>query len=138
MGFSLKKLIKPLEKVVKQVNNDVLKPAIKDAVPLTAAYFTGGASLSALPPENLLGSILGGGEAPPQEEVLQSVPSYQTQPQVARLVAPIQQQTAVPQRGSFDQLGVSLKEQDDKKLLYIGGGVGLLAILLIAMMQGRK
>ncbi|OFZ13451.1 MAG: hypothetical protein A2X86_10360 [Bdellovibrionales bacterium GWA2_49_15] len=154
MGFKLKSVIKQVAAPVKAQ----VKAAVKDAVPLTAAYFTGGASLSMMPASNtmssgILGKVLGGGaggsepaqEAPaPVEIPYAPVPVLQAPAQ-----APKSTGKKIATKSSYGEAGTrpapasatgpitSSAAPDNKMMIMIGVGVGGLVLIgvLVAMMR---
>lgn len=153
MGFKIKNVIKQVAAPVKAQ----VKAAVKDAVPLTAAYFTGGASLSMLPPSNtmssgLLGKVLGGGgEAAPAESAPAPVEiPYAPAPVLqAPAQAPKSTGKKIATKSSYGDAGTrpapaspagpinSSSAPDNKMMIMIGAGVGGLVLIgvLVAMMR---
>lgn len=125
------------------IEDDILEPLAQDAVPLAAAYATGGQSLQFLPPTNSIGSVLNiAGVKPPKKQVRSPQPKAvqqlvqnpnQTSLGVAAQAAPAQIAANAPQVQSSTFLG------GDNKLLIFGGlGVVGLIVLIFAMSQGKK
>lgn len=141
-------LFDSLKKVAKKIEDKVVEPLIKDAIPAYLAVQTGGASLAYVPPSSsgAFSSIVGslGGESSSSQEQ-QEVLSSQAQIPVAQrqqlISQSIQGPTATSDLASSAQVGNNAPQIlnqgiDSKTLMMFGGGaIGVVALML---MLGKK
>lgn len=137
-----------IKSAVKKVEDKVIEPIAKDAIPLAAAYFSGGASTQFLPPKNVgerLGKITGlpvnamlgvgqkNGEivenasTPP----LQQASIYDQLSSYWPLVGNNQMVNTSPNARSFDSQPIS--QAKNNLPLIIGGALALVGILIFAL-----
>lgn len=142
---------KAFKKVVKVVEDDIIEPIAKDAIPLTAAYFTGGASTQFLPPSHITDKVLdiaGVDRSAPVEEV------YGPSPVAARSAVPAQapqltSSTSVESRPApapsppppsasvqYAQAPQSVAAPMNYTPFLIAGGVGV-GLLALVMVMGK-
>jgi len=121
------------------------KPIIKDAVPLGAAYLTGGASLSVMPPSNVMGSLFGSGAAETVQEVQDTVQPYVDQYQQLSAQLPSRQinsQLQVP--ADYEKPARTASEvkssylDDSSKKYLIFGGIGFAALMALLLILKRQ
>lgn len=158
MGF-FKGITKSIKSAVKKVEDKIIEPIAKDAIPLTAAYFTNGKSAQFLPPKNVgerLGKITGmpinallgvGGN---NGQIVEDSASPPTLPQSSSSIYdqisnywPFgNNQTSTPQTNSldvspnnarvFDSQPVQQAPQSNKLIFIIGGVIAVVGVLIFA------
>jgi hypothetical protein len=124
--------------------DSILEPLAQDAIPLAAAYATGGQSLQFLPPTNSIGSVLDiAGVKPPQKQVRTPQPKAAAQlvqsPNTTSINTASQAAPAQVAANAPQVLGSDSFFSGNNNLLIFGGlGVVGLIVLIFAMTKGKK
>lgn len=138
-----------IKSAVKKVEDKVIEPIAKDAIPLAAAYFSGGASTQFLPPKNVgdrLGKITGLpvnamlGVGQKNGEIVEnaSTPPVSSQTSIYDqlsaywpLLGNNQAVNTAPNARSFDSQPI--QPTKNNLPLIIGGALALIGILIFAL-----